>query len=78
MSEANKKRVEKKNAKNHLLRQKRSGLWQMRLTVDRGPKYVGRRIVIGLDTHDENEARDRRDVVLKTLRSMLNALQEAA
>jgi len=54
MSEANKKRVEKKNAKNHLLRQKRSGLWQMRLTVDRGPKYVGRRIVIGLDTHDEN------------------------
>lgn len=78
MSEANRKRVEKKNAKNHLLRQKQSGLWQMRLTIDRGPKFVGRRIVIGLDTHDEIEARNRRDVVLKTLKSMLKALQEAA
>jgi hypothetical protein len=53
---------------NHHLRQKPSGLWQVRITVDRGPKYVGRRVVIGLGTRDVREARVRRDLILKSLR----------
>lgn len=53
---------------NHHLRRKPSGLWQVRFTVDRGPKYVGQRVVIGLGTRDVKEARERRDLILKSLR----------
>ncbi len=53
---------------NHHLRRKRSGLWQVRFTVDRGPKYVGRRVVIGLGTRDVREARARRDLILQALK----------
>lgn len=53
---------------NHHLRRKKSGLWQVRFTVDRGPKYVGRRVVIGLGTRDVQEARARRDLILQALK----------
>jgi hypothetical protein len=53
---------------NHHLRRKPSGLWQLRITIDRGPKYVGRRVVIGLATRDVREARARRDLVLQALK----------
>lgn len=53
---------------NHHLRRKPSGYWQLRITVDRGPKYVGQRVVIGLATRDAREARARRDIVLEALR----------
>lgn len=52
---------------NHHLRRKKSGLWQLRITVDRGRKYVGKRVIMGLDTRNVNEARARRDLVLKAL-----------
>lgn len=51
---------------NHLCRN-RSGLYLMRLTVDRGAKYVGERIKISLRTHDREEAKQRRDVVMVAL-----------
>lgn len=53
---------------NHHPRRKPSGLWQLRITIDRGPKHVGRRVVIGLGTRDAREARSRRDLVLQALR----------
>ena len=52
---------------NHHLRRKPSGLFQLRLTVDRGPKFVGERLTIGLGTRDYAEAIQRRDVVLEAL-----------
>lgn len=53
---------------NHHLRRKTSGLWQMRLALlDKGTKCVGRRVVIGLGTHDVEEARARRDLVLRAV-----------
>lgn len=54
---------------NHHLRRKPSGYWQVRFTVDRGPKYVGQRVVVGLGTRDAREARARRDIVLEALRA---------
>lgn len=48
---------------NHHLRRKSSGLFQLRFTVDRGPKYVGERVIMSLRTKDENEARQRREIV---------------
>lgn len=53
--------------KNHHLRRKRSGLYQLRFTVDRGPKYVGERVVVSLRTRDSEEAQQRRDTVLEAL-----------
>ena len=53
---------------NHHLRRKKSGLWQVRFTVDRGPKFVGRRVVIGLGTREVREARARRDLILQALK----------
>ena len=53
--------------KNHHLRRKRSGLFQLRFTVDRGPKFVGERVVISLRTRDAEEAQQRRDTVMDAL-----------
>lgn len=53
---------------NHHLRRKKSGLWQMRVTIDQGPRYVGRRVVIGLGTKDLRKARKRRDKIILVLR----------
>ena len=52
----------------HHLRRKPSGLYQLRITIGRGPKLVGQRKVFGLDTRDTEEARKRRDVILKVLK----------
>jgi hypothetical protein len=52
---------------NHHLRRKKSGYWQLRITVDRGRKFVGQRVIIGLRTRCEREARERRDVILAAL-----------
>lgn len=60
--------IECGRAVNHHLRRANSGLFQLRLTIDRGPKYVGKRVTIGLKTKDVFEARIRRDLILKTLR----------
>jgi hypothetical protein len=51
---------------NHHLRQKPNGYWQLRCMVDRGPKFVGIRVVIGLRTRCAKEARERRDLILKS------------
>lgn len=53
---------------NHHLRQKESGLWQVRLTVDRGPKFVGKRVTLGLGTKDVREARMRWNLILRALK----------
>lgn len=53
---------------NHHLRRKKSGLWQLRITIDRGRKFVGKRVNIGLGTYCVEEARARRDLMLKTLK----------
>jgi hypothetical protein len=52
---------------NHHLRRKPSGYWQLRITVDRGRKFVGQRVILGLRTRCEIEARERRDVILAAL-----------
>jgi hypothetical protein len=52
---------------NHHLRRKPSGYWQLRITVDRGRKFVGQRVILGLRTRCEKEARQRRDVILAVL-----------
>ena len=52
---------------NHHLRRKASGYWQLRITVDRGRKFVGQRVILGLRTRCEREARERRDVILAAL-----------
>lgn len=41
--------------------------WQLRFTVKTRHDLVGRRVVCGLDTRDEDEARLRRDIVLRAL-----------
>jgi hypothetical protein len=55
----------------HHLRMRPSGYWQLRLTVDRGPKYIGQRVVIGLRTRDPQEARARRDLILDAMKQAL-------
>ena len=55
------------NSPSHHLYRKRSGLFQMRFTVDRGPKFVGERVKISLRTRDPEEAKLRRDVILTAL-----------
>jgi len=52
----------------HHLRRKPSGLYQLRLTIDRGPKFVGQRIVVSLRTRDQEEAAKRRDLVMEALK----------
>ncbi|QJE95979.1 hypothetical protein [Luteolibacter luteus] len=52
----------------HHLRRKKNGYYQLRVTIDRGPKLVGERVVFGLDTKVPEEARSRRDFALKVLR----------
>ena len=54
----------------HHLRRKPSGLWQLRVTIDQGEKYVGRRVVIGLATRDARTARERRDRIMGELRKL--------
>lgn len=58
---------------NRFLRQKECGLWQLRTTIDRGSKYVGKRVTIGLRTHDVNEARSMRDFALHVINVTLKA-----
>lgn len=50
----------------HHLRRK-GRCWQLRFTVKTERNMVGRRVVCGLDTHDESEAKLRRDIVLRAL-----------
>jgi len=38
------------------------------VTIDQGPRYVGRRVVIGLGTKDLRKARRRRDKIILVLR----------
>ena len=58
---------------NHHLRQKKSGLWQARITIDRGSKYVGKRITIGLKTKELREAEVRRDLIITALTTAIDA-----
>ena len=50
----------------HHLRRKGRG-WQLRFTLKTEPNMVGRRVVCGLDTDNEDEAKLRRDIVLRAL-----------
>ncbi|MBB5351369.1 hypothetical protein HNR46_001605 [Haloferula luteola] len=51
----------------HHIKRKPSGLYQMRATIDRGPKLVGVRITQGLGTRDLREALERRDLIIAAL-----------
>ncbi|QJE99100.1 hypothetical protein [Luteolibacter luteus] len=53
------------NERHHLRRNR--GCWQLRFTLKTEHNMVGRRVVCGLNTHDEDEARVRRDIVLRAL-----------
>lgn len=53
----------------HHLRRKPSGYFQMRVTIDRGPKYVGDRVILGLKTRSTEEARERRDLILEAYKA---------
>jgi hypothetical protein len=57
----------KENDPNHHLSTNEFGWWRMRVTVDRGPKYTGERVMICLGTNSETEARIRRDLVIAAL-----------
>lgn len=50
----------------HHLRLK-SGWWQVRFSVFQGQHFKSRRVVLALGTRDEEEARQRRDVILRAL-----------
>ena len=54
----------------HLFYDRQKRLWFARFTIQVGPKVVGRRRKFPLDTRDIEEARRRRDLVIKTLRSL--------
>ena len=43
------------------------GTYRMRVTIDRGPKFTGERIIIPLATSDKQTARMMRDAVLSAL-----------
>lgn len=45
-----------------------NGVWCLRLTIDQGPKYKGKRIKISLGTSDPKEARRQRKRMFKLLR----------
>ena len=41
--------------------------YQLRVTIDQGPKFVGKRVTVPLGTRDYNEALRIRDLVLEAL-----------
>lgn len=41
--------------------------YQLRVTIDQGPKFVGKRVTIPIGTRDPNEATRIRDLVLEAL-----------
>lgn len=51
----------------HHLRRKENGYYQLRVTIDRGPKLVGERCTFGLRTKNATAARIRRDLILEIL-----------
>lgn len=59
--------VTRDRKQDHHLRVNSRGFYQMRITIDRGPKFVGLRRVIGLGTKDVHQARQRRDLILRVL-----------
>ena len=61
----------------HHIRRRANGYWQLRFTVDRGRIYVGQRVVIGLRTRSEQDARDRRDLILATMKKARMVRNEA-
>jgi len=50
-----------------LHRRKDRGTFEARITIDQGPKFSGKRIVIPFHTRDESTARAMRDAVLTAL-----------
>lgn len=52
----------------HHLRRKPNGYYQLRVTIDRGPKLVGKRETFGLGTRNVRTARQRRDFALSLLK----------
>lgn len=58
-------RADPSDEHHHLRRKGRC--WQIRFTVKTEPNMVGQRVVCGLDTRDESEAKARRDIVLRAL-----------
>ena len=54
------------NRRHHL--RLKGGIWQLRITLDRGPKFTGKRRVISLRTRDLDAAIAKRDRILSQLR----------
>jgi hypothetical protein len=52
----------------HHLRRKENGYVQLRVTIDRGPRLVGKRVTFGLGTKNVRIARQRRDFALSLLK----------
>lgn len=51
----------------YLRKPSKSHPYQMRITVDQGPKFTGKRVCFSLGTHDKMEAIKRRDCILDCL-----------
>ena len=45
---------------------KETGYWRLRITINVGRKLVGKRLVIALQTKDVEEARLRRDIIIRS------------
>tara|TARA_R110000868_G_C10534502_1_gene734344 strand:- start:168 stop:572 length:405 start_codon:yes stop_codon:yes gene_type:complete len=52
------------------LRQHRNGTWQMRITITRIQREVGKQIIMNLETSDLEEAQKRRDLFERTFVSI--------
>ena len=52
---------------NHHLKKSDGCPYQLRVTIDQGPKFGGKRVTIPLGTRDYNETAKARDLVLKVL-----------
>ena len=61
--------VECAQTKDHHLKKSEGHPYQLRVTIDQGPKFVGKRITIPLSTRDYKEALRLRDHLLHALKS---------
>ena len=51
----------------HHLKRTPAGYWKVRVTIETDPKKIGKRVTIGLKTHDPEAAARRRDRLIAAM-----------